>query len=102
MAFVGGRFEAADLLLGGVKFAGEILLGKARFLAKGGKLQRHVPGFAGLFKTLGEGRVSQLCFQISIKFALFHFPNLSRQSRIRSSAVSRSRAGMAWLLLRIP
>ena len=102
MAFVGGRFEPADLLLGGFEFAGEFALGEAGLLAQGGELQGHVPRFTGSFEPRGEVRVFQLFFQVTVKVGLFHVSNLSCQSRIRSRAVSRSRAGMAWPLLRMP
>ena len=43
VAFVGRRFEPADLLLGGVEFAGEVLLGKTGPFPERRDLQSHVP-----------------------------------------------------------
>src|SRR6266567_2592783 len=102
MAFVSRGFEAADLLLGCIEFAREVFLGKAGPFAQGRKLQGHVPSLTSAFKALGKDRVFQLFFQVKVKVSLFHVPNRSCQSRIRSSAVSRSRAGVAWPLFRMP
>ena len=64
MAFVAGRLQAADLLLGGLEALGELLLGKPGLFAQGGDLQRHVPGLAGAFKAGGKPRVLHLIFEI--------------------------------------
>jgi hypothetical protein len=48
VAFVGGRFEAADVLLRGFEFAGKLLLREASLFAEGRQLQGDVPGFFGI------------------------------------------------------
>jgi hypothetical protein len=57
VTFVIGRFEAADVLLGGFEFAGELLLGEAGFFAQRRELHGHVPHFPGAFEPLGKVRV---------------------------------------------
>src|ERR1035441_4133494 len=102
VSLVGWGFQTADLLLGGMQLARQLLLRKARLFAQRGELQGHVPGLARLFKPLRKYRVFQLFFQIKVKIGFFHISNLSCQSRIRSRAVSRSRVGIPWPLLRMP
>src|SRR5512142_2692798 len=74
MALVTGRFDAADLLLGGFKSASEVALRKSGLLAQRGKLHSHVPGFAGPLETGGEGRIFHLLFEVAIEIRLFHAP----------------------------
>src|ERR1019366_8161707 len=102
MAFVRRRFQPANLLLGGAKFAREVALGEAGLFAQGGYLQRHIPRLTGLLEPLGEIRVLHLLFEVAVEIGLAHSSFLSCQSRIRSRAVSRSRAGIAWPLFRMP
>ena len=102
MAFVARGFESADLLLRGFEPSGEVLLREARLFAERGKLQGYVPSFARPFEALRELRVAELFLQISIEVGSTTHVFLSSQSRIRRRAVSRSRAGIACPLLRMP
>jgi hypothetical protein len=72
VAFVGGGFEAADVLLGGFKFAGEVLLREPGFFAECGNLQSYIPGFASSLKALSEVRVTELFLQKQIEVSLPH------------------------------
>ena len=65
MAFVVGRFQPADLLLGGFQFACKFGLREAGLFAQCGELQGDVPSLAGLLEARGEGRVAQPCLEIS-------------------------------------
>jgi len=55
-------------------------------------------GFTGLFETGGKRWVLKLFFEITVEIGLVHRPARSGQSHIRSRAVLKSRAGMAWPL----
>src|ERR1044071_611810 len=101
MAFIAGGFNPADLLLGSLEELRQILLRKPRLLAECSDLQRHIPCFACVLKPGGKRRIPQLLFEVTIEIGLFHCSVLFRQSRLRSRAVWRSRAGIAWPLLRI-
>ena len=72
VAFVSGRFEAADLLLGSVETLGKFLLGNTGFFAQTGDLKRDVPGFAGGLEALGEIWVAELFFEKKIKVGFAH------------------------------
>ncbi len=63
VALVSGRFERADLLLGGIETFGQFLLGDAGFFAQARDLERHTPGFSGGFEALGEVTVAELFLQ---------------------------------------
>src|SRR6266702_2238124 len=102
MAFIAGRLQAADLLLGGLKEFCQLFLGESCLLTKGGNLQRHIPCLAGMLKAGSKCRVMQLFFKIMVEVGLFHFCSLFCQSCIRSGAIARSRAGIANPLLRMP
>jgi hypothetical protein len=62
MTLVGGRFEPADLLLGGLEFAREVFLGEAGLFPKRRDLQGHVPRLTRSFKPLRKDGVLQLLF----------------------------------------
>ena len=101
VAFITGRLQSADLLLGRLEDTRQFFLGKSGLLAKGGDLQRNVPSLSGMFKAGGKGRVLQLLFEISVEICFFYRFILFSQSCMRSRAVSRSLAGMARPLLRM-
>src|SRR5215472_14943940 len=102
MTFIMSRLQPADLLLRRLETTSELLLGKAGLLAQGRDLEGDVPGLAGASEPLGELRVPQVLFQEGIKIGLFHASFRFSRSRLRSRAVSRSRAATAWPLLRMP
>src|SRR5665647_105193 len=90
-----GRLQSADLLLGRMKELGQLFLGKSGLLTKGSNLQRYIPGLTGMLKAGGYVWVLQLLFEILVKIGFFHCGTLLCQSRMRSRAISRSRAGIA-------
>ncbi len=57
VAFVGRRFQPADLLLRCSKQLGELHLREPGPLAQRGYLQRDIPRFTRVLKTRGEQRI---------------------------------------------
>ncbi|MGH8094013.1 MAG: hypothetical protein ACREIF_11160 [Chthoniobacterales bacterium] len=90
MAFVGGRFEAADLLLSRVEALGEFFLRDAGMLAQPGNLQRHILCFAGGFEALCEIRVAELLLQKAIEVDPGHLQarTLSPLTRLNSRTLA--------------
>ena len=75
MAFVGGRFQTADVLLRGVEFCGKLFLGKTGLFAQRGQMQGHVPRLARLFEPFGESGIPQLFFQVPVEIGFTHASN---------------------------
>src|SRR4030067_2696596 len=99
MAFVGRRFQSADLLLGRAHPFGKLLLRKAGFLSQGGQFQRNIPCF---FEAFGKTLILELFLKISVEICFsFHCGCLTNQSRFLSKAVFRSLSGISRPLLRM-
>ena len=102
MTFIAWRFKPTNLLLRGLHPLSQLLLRQARLPSQRGNLKCHVPGLARLLEAPGKRRIRKLLFEVAIKVRLFHPFILFCQSRIRSRAVSRSRAGIARPLFLMP
>ena len=72
VAFVAGRFQAADLLLRSFEQLCELLLGKPGLFAQRGDLQRDIPRLARVLKAGGKRRVLQLLFEVTVEIGFFH------------------------------
>ena len=102
MAFVGRRFQSADLLLGRAHPFGKLLLRKAGFLSQGGQFQRDIPCFPGFFEAFGKTLILELFLKILIEICFsFHCGCLTNQSRFLSRAVFRSLSDISLPLLRM-
>ena len=88
MAFIGRRFQSADLLLGRAYPFGKLLLRKAGFLSQGGQFQRDIPCFPGFFEAFGKNHILELFLKISVEICFsFHCGCLTNQSRFRVSSI---------------
>src|SRR3569623_229441 len=94
MALVGGRFHAADLLLGGFQARGQFFLREAGILTQPGDLEGDIPSFARGLEPLGKLRVLKLFLKVAVEIGLpFHAGWRCSQSLRRALAVSSSWEG---------